>query len=72
VDVFLTYRTNAVLASREQPGLQVLPVPQAFNVRARYGLALLVPATDAARHYVQFLRGPQGQAILSSCGFSAP
>lgn len=71
-DAFLTYRTNAVLACGEHPGLKVVPVPQAINVCARYGLALLVPETDAARRYVRYLVGSEGQAILSSYGFSAP
>ncbi len=71
-DAFLTYCTNAFLARSEQPGLQVLPVPAAINISARYGLALLAPVPAAARAYADYLLGTRGQAILSSHGFSAP
>jgi molybdate transport system substrate-binding protein len=71
-DVFITYCTNATLARREQPALQVLAVPDAINVSARYGLVLLGPVDADARDYTQFLLGPKGQGILASHGFSAP
>ncbi|MEO7151399.1 MAG: substrate-binding domain-containing protein [Burkholderiaceae bacterium] len=70
-DVFVTYCTNAALARREQVGLQVLAVPGGADVAARYGLALIGPPTADAQAYVQFLLGPQGQAILASHGFAA-
>lgn len=71
-DVFVTYCTNATLARREEPQLQVLAVPSAINVSARYGLALLAPVTGAASAYARFLLGPQGQSILSRHGFGPP
>ena len=71
-DVFLTYCTNAALARRDEPQLQVLDVPADINVSARYGLAVLKPATDAARGFVAYLLGPSGQAVLKSQGFAAP
>jgi molybdate transport system substrate-binding protein len=71
-DVFLTYCTNASLARRDEPQLQVLDVPADINVSARYGLAVLKPATEEARRFVAHLLGPQGQAALKTQGFAAP
>jgi ABC-type molybdate transport system substrate-binding protein len=71
-DVFITYCTNATLALREQPQLKVLPVPQAINVAAQYGLAIVEPSTEGARAFVAFLLGPRGQAVLAAHGFGAP
>jgi ABC-type molybdate transport system substrate-binding protein len=71
-DAFVTYCTNAAQARREQPQLQVLPVPDAVNVAARYGVVLLQPASAAARDFVAYLLSPAGQAVLASHGFSAP
>jgi ABC-type molybdate transport system substrate-binding protein len=70
-DVFLTYCTNAVVAAREQPGLQVLPLPEAINVSASYGVTPLAGAPEAARHFVDFLLAPEGQAVLARHGFAA-
>jgi ABC-type molybdate transport system substrate-binding protein len=71
-DAFVTYCTNAAQARREHPQLQVMPVPDAVNVAARYGVALLQPAGVAARDWVAYLLSPAGQAVLASHGFSAP
>lgn len=71
-DAFVTYCTNAAQARREVPTLQVLPVPEAFNVSAVYGMAAMNGANADARAWAQFVLGPQGQAILASHGFSAP
>jgi len=72
VDAFVTYCTNATAARREHAALQVLAVPEAINVSARYGLALPGPGSADARNYAQFLLGPKGQAILAAHGFSPP
>ncbi|MEO8280269.1 MAG: molybdate ABC transporter substrate-binding protein [Ideonella sp.] len=71
-DAFVTYCTNASLARREQPTLQILPVPENINVSALYGVALLDPADPHAKAYTRFLLGPIGQQILADYGFSAP
>ena len=71
-DVFITYCTNAELARGEQPGLQVLPLPEEANVSARYGLAVLKPASPAARRFVEHLLGEPGQRRLRALGFAAP
>jgi len=71
-DAFVTYCTNAAQAKREVPTLQVLPVPDAINVSAVYGMAAMNGANADGRAWAQFVLGPQGQAILASHGFSAP
>ncbi len=71
-DVFVVYCTAAAQARREQPALQVLPVPEAINVSALYGAALLKPVSPAAQTFLAFVQGPQGRAVLASHGFLAP
>ena len=71
-DVFITYCTNAAEARREVPALQVLPVPEAVTVAARYGVTLVTPATDGARRFLDFLLSPPAQALLAAQGFSSP
>ena len=55
-DIFITYCTNATIARREQPQLQVVAVPEAISVAAGYGIVTL----DAA----------SGRLISRFCGFS--
>jgi ABC-type molybdate transport system substrate-binding protein len=71
-DAFVTYCTNAAQARREEPRLQVLPVPETINVSALYGMAAMNGANADARAWAQFVLGAQGQAILATHGFSAP
>ena len=71
-DVFITYCTNATEAKRQYPAQQVLPIPEAINVAAVYGIATVQPAGTAARAFVDFVIGPQGQKILGTYGFSSP
>jgi len=69
-DLFLTYCTNAVIAVREQPGQRSVPVPEAFNVSASYGVTVLMGAREDARRFVDFLLSPAGQAVLGQHGFA--
>ncbi len=71
-DVFITYCTNATQAQREQPSLQVLPVPDAYNVGADYGLAVLHGAPASASAFADFVLGERGRAILAAQGFTPP
>ena len=71
-DVFVTYCTNAALARREQPTLQVLAIPEAINVAATYGAIVLRPVSPRAQAFMDLLLGPQGRAILAAQGFSSP
>lgn len=68
-DVFLTYCTNAVLARRDLPALQIVQVPPELNVGAEYGLIVLKDAPALANKLAQFLLGENGQAILVKHGF---
>jgi molybdate transport system substrate-binding protein len=70
VDVFLTYCTNALLASREVPGLQTVQFPQELAVSAEYGLTVIKGARPDAEKFVQFVLSSRGQAILSEHGFA--
>lgn len=69
-DLFLTYCTNTLLASREQAGQRSVPVPAALNVGADYGVTVLNGAPPAARQFVDFLLAPDGQAVLAQHGFA--
>lgn len=71
-DVFLTYCTNAVAASKERNALRVVRMPPSLQVGAAYGLTVrqgaAAPAVDFARALVA---GP-AQSILASHGFGRP
>ena len=69
-DMFLTYCTNTVTAVREQPGQRSVPVPEAINVSASYGVTVLNGAPDDARRFVDFVLSPAGQAVLARHGFA--
>jgi ABC-type molybdate transport system substrate-binding protein len=71
-DVFITYCTNAMQAQRQVPSLQVLDIPDSINVWARYGITRLLPATEAASAFVDFVLSPAGQQILGEHGFKRP
>lgn len=68
-DVFLTYCTNALLARREMPELQIIQIPQALAVGADYGLTVLVGAPASAERLAGFIPGNEGQKILAGYGF---
>lgn len=71
-DVFLTYCTNAVLARKEVPKLQIVQVPEAVSVGADYGLIVLDGASSDAWRFAMHILSPAGQSILSEYGFDAP
>jgi ABC-type molybdate transport system substrate-binding protein len=68
-DLFLTYCTNAVLAKREMPALQIVQIPAFLNVGADYGMIVLSQAPSAPSELARFVLGKEGQAILASYGF---
>jgi ABC-type molybdate transport system substrate-binding protein len=69
-DLFLIYCTNALVAAREQPGLQVVHLPDQINVSASYGITVLNGAPPAAQRFVDFVLSPGGQAVLARQGFA--
>ena len=68
-DVFLTYCTNAILAVKDEPALQIVQVPPELTVGADYGMIVLKDAPAAATQLAEFILGPDGQAILVKHGF---
>ncbi|MBX9588350.1 MAG: molybdate ABC transporter substrate-binding protein [Hyphomonadaceae bacterium] len=68
-DVFLTYCTNAVLAKKDLPALEIVQIAPDLNVSAEYGLIVLKDAPASATKLAQFILGKDGQAILVRHGF---
>lgn len=71
-DVFITYRTNAVAAARENPGQQIVPLPKELTIEADYGLTVMNGAPRATSEFALFILSIEGQTILTTHGFSAP
>lgn len=71
-DVFLTYCTNAVLAKKELPELQIVQVPKTLAVGAEYGLTVIEGAPAGAGDLAAYILSPEGQAVLADYGFGAP
>jgi molybdate transport system substrate-binding protein len=71
-DVFLAYCTGAVVAQRENPGQQIVALPDALSVGADYGLTVLNDAAPAAYRFAMFILSGEGQRILARHGFAAP
>ena len=69
-DVFLTYCTNAILESREAPGLKVIQLPEVLAVGAEYGMTVMNGASAASTRLSQFILSVQGQEILVKHGFA--
>ena len=71
-DIFLTYRTNAAAAQRENPALEIVPLPDPLAVGADYGLTVMNDAPAAAYRFALFILSTEGQRILAAHGFAAP
>ena len=69
-DVFITYCTNSLVATREQPRLVSVKVPAAINVSASYGIVVLKGASSLATDFADYLVSRDGQAVLARHGFS--
>lgn len=54
--------------------VHALPIPEAYNVRATYPVAVVAraPHADAARAFVDLLLSAEGQAVLGRYNFGAP
>jgi molybdate transport system substrate-binding protein len=70
-DVFLTYCTNAKLATVEEPSLHYVNLPPDLDVGADYGLAVWRDAPAGARAFADFVLSSQGQQVLAQYGFAA-
>lgn len=71
-DIFLTYCTNAVLAKKEVPALQIVAIPEALAVGAEYGLTVVKGARPEAERLAAFILSPAGRDILARHGFGLP
>jgi ABC-type molybdate transport system substrate-binding protein len=71
-DIFLTYCTNAVLAKKEVPSLQIVAIPEALTVGAEYGLAVVKGARPEAERLAAFILSSAGRDILARHGFGLP
>jgi molybdenum ABC transporter molybdate-binding protein len=69
-DIFLTYCTNAVVAQKENPGQQIVALPDNLSVGADYGMTVMNGAPAAAQQFADFILSPLGQRILVSHGFA--
>jgi molybdate transport system substrate-binding protein len=70
-DAGIVYVTDVTAAGGKIEGV---PIPDAHNVEARYPIAVLRDAPNAAgaRALVAFVLGPDGQAVLRRFGFASP
>ena len=70
-DIFLTYCTNAMAAKKQNPGQQIIALPDNLSVGAAYGLTVIDGAPPTAQRYANFIVSPDGEAILAGYGFAA-
>jgi len=68
-DLFLTYCTNALVAQKENPGQQIVNLPDNLVVDADYGLTV-ISGSSAAQRFADFIMAPEGQKILTKHGFA--
>jgi ABC-type molybdate transport system substrate-binding protein len=71
-DIFLTYCTGALVAQRENPGQQIVALPEPLAVGADYGMTVMNDSPPGAYRFAQFVLSAKGQQILAKHGFSAP
>lgn len=71
-DIFLTYCTAALVARAENPGQQIVALPENLAVGADYGLTVMSSASPPATQFALFIVSMQGQRILAKHGFAAP
>lgn len=71
-DIFLTYRTNAMVAAAEHPGQQIVALPDDLAVGAEFGVTVLKGAPSAAHQFAFFILSDIGQTCLARHGFAAP
>lgn len=71
-DLFLVYCTIALAATREEPSLTAVALPEPLRVDASYGLTTLKGASPGGKAFAEFLLSAQGQDVLESHGFLPP
>jgi molybdate transport system substrate-binding protein len=70
-DAGLVYRTDVLSSGNRVTGVDV---PESENVVNSYPIAVLAAAArpEAARSFVELVRGAQGRGVLESAGFETP
>jgi molybdate transport system substrate-binding protein len=71
-DIFLAYCTAARDAQAENPGQQIVALPDPLSVGADYGLTVMTDAPPAAYRFAMFILSADGQRLLASHSFTAP
>jgi molybdate transport system substrate-binding protein len=71
-DIFLTYCTGALVAQRENPGQQIVSLPEPLSVGADYGMTVMNDSPQAAYRFALFIVSSKGQQIMARHGFFAP
>src|SRR5262249_26483357 len=66
----LLYCTNALSAQKENPGQQIVALPDNLAVGVDYGLTVIGRAAAAAQRLADFMVSPEGQQILEKHGFA--
>lgn len=67
-DVFLAPCSSARDARQQEPTLLVVDLPSGLQQSLDYAVAVVTPASEAARRFVAWLAGPQARAILARDG----
>jgi len=70
INVMIGYCSGASRMRADAPGVEPVPVPEAFAVGPEYGLALKSYANPAAVALAFAILSPEGQAKLASFGFA--
>jgi molybdenum ABC transporter molybdate-binding protein len=70
-DIFITYRTNAVIAVQENPDQRIVALPDALAVNADYGLTVMRGASQDAERFAALIVSPEGEAIFTRYGFAS-
>ena len=68
-DLFVTYRTSALAALRDNPALRLFELPESLAVPVCYGLTVLDPAAEPVARY---LVSEPAAATLARHGFLPP
>ena len=69
-DIFLTYCTDAFLATREVPGSRMVALLDSLSVGASYALTVLNDAPPAAWRFALYIFSTPGQSVLERYGFT--
>ena len=67
-DAAIVYATDTL----NRPGITSIAIDPRFNVTALYLVGLIRGSGGEARQFLDFLLGPEGQAILAKHGFGRP